>query len=306
MEVNDRPHLLVVGGSGFIGRALVTAAIDKRWQVSSLSREPIPKEKRLFNVSYLFADIREASNLKETLASFHFDYVVNLSGYVNHQAFSKGGEEVFDTHFLGLKNLIKSLSQDKLKSLVQIGSSDEYGNQPSPQEESMRESPISPYSMAKVASSQFLQMLYKTEDFPATVLRLFLVYGPGQNKERFIPQVIQGCLSNQPFPTSKGEQLRDFCFIDDVIGAIFKTLESDKARGEVINIASGVPISIYEMIESIKKTVGQGQPQYGEYPYRVGENMSLYANVTKAKELLGWQATTELAQGLAETISSYK
>jgi nucleoside-diphosphate-sugar epimerase len=306
MEISDRPHLLVVGGSGFIGRALVTAANAKGWRVSSLSREPIAKEKRLLNVSYLFSDIREASSLKETLSSFHFDYVVNLSGYVNHQAFSKGGEEVFDAHFLGLKNLIKSLSRDKLKSLVQIGSSDEYGNQPSPQEESMRESPISPYSMAKVASSQFLQMLYKTENFPATVLRLFLVYGPGQNKERFIPQIIQGCLSNQPFPTSKGEQLRDFCFIDDVVNAIFKTLETKEALGEVINIASGTPVSIFEMIESIKQTIGQGKPQYGDYPYRVGENMSLYADVKKAKDILGWQASTELSQGLAETISSYK
>ena len=63
-------------------------------------------------------------------------------------------------------------------------------------------------------------MLHRTESFPATILRLFLTYGPGQNNLRFLPQIIKGCVNNQSFPTSAGEQLRDFCYVEDVVNAI--------------------------------------------------------------------------------------
>lgn len=64
--------------------------------------------------------------------------------------------------------------------------------------------------MGKVAATHFLQMLYRTENFPATILRLFLTYGPGQDGRRFLPQVITGCLEGRSFPASEGKQLRDF------------------------------------------------------------------------------------------------
>ena len=76
-------------------------------------------------------------------------------------------------------------------------------------------------------------MLHKTENFPATVLRLFLVYGPHQKNDRLIPQVINGCLKKKKFPVSKGHQLRDFCYVDDVINAIILSLIKKKALGKV-------------------------------------------------------------------------
>ena len=81
---------------------------------------------------------------------------------------------------------------------------------PPPQCEELREQPISPYSLAKVASTHFLQMLQRTEGFPAVVLRLFLTYGPHQDNRRFLPQIIQACLRDDEFAVSDGHQLRDF------------------------------------------------------------------------------------------------
>ena len=100
---------------------------------------------------------------------------------------------------------------------MNIGSSDEYGSNRAPQNEMQRESPISPYSFGKTASSHFLEMLNRIDNFPSCSLRLFLVYGPGQNDHRFIPQIIEGCLSDNIFNTSKGEQIRDFCFVEDIV-----------------------------------------------------------------------------------------
>ena len=106
---------------------------------------------------------------------------MNLSGYINHINFSIGGNKVILEHFDILRNIVSFVDKRYLQCLVNIGSSDEYGNLNSPQKEHLREMPYSPYSFGKTASSHFLEMLYRSEGFPSCTLRLFLVY-MGQDK----------------------------------------------------------------------------------------------------------------------------
>jgi nucleoside-diphosphate-sugar epimerase len=304
MEINTNQHdqLLVVGGAGFIGQHVVKKALGKGFNITVLSKNDHNTIDKLDGVTYLTADIRHKVSLLTILEDKVFEYVINLGGYVDHANYSSGGDEVYDVHFNGVRNLVDCLDKSKIKGFVQIGSSDEYGNNPAPQFETQREAPISPYSCAKVASTYFLQTLFKTEKFPAVVLRPFLVYGPGQGEERFIPQIIKGCMSNQKFPASKGEQLRDFCFIDDFVRAVFSALDNDDVHGDVINISSGKPISIKNIVDMIVDIIGFGQPQFGQIAYRDGENMTLYANIDKAEKLLGWRPSISLQKGLEETI----
>ena len=301
---NDR--LLVVGGTGFIGQHVVKRALDKGFDTTVLTKNNHNFTDKLDGVTYLSADISHKVSLLTRLQNKVFDYVVNLGGYIDHANYSNGGGEVYDVHFNGVRNLVDCIDKSKIKRFVQIGSSDEYGNNSAPQSEIQREAPISPYSCAKVASTYFLQTLFKTEKYPAVILRPFLVYGPGQDEERFIPQIIKGCLNNQKFPTSKGEQLRDFCYIDDFIQAVFFALDNNNTHGEVINIASGKPVSIKKMIDTIVDVIGSGQPQFGQIAYRNGENMTLYGDITKAKKFLDWKPSVGLEQGLEETIKWVK
>ncbi len=308
MEINTNQHdqLLVVGGAGFIGQHVVKKALEKGFNITVLSKNDHNTIDKLDGVTYLTADIRHKVSLLTILEDKVFEYVINLGGYVDHANYSNGGDEVYDVHFNGVRNLVDCLDKSKIKGFVQIGSSDEYGNNPAPQFETQREAPISPYSCAKVASTYFLQTLFKTEKFPAVVLRPFLVYGPGQGEERFIPQIIKGCMSNQKFPASKGEQLRDFCFIDDFVRAVFSALDNDDVYGEVINVSSGKPISIKNIVDMIVDIFGFGKPQFGQIAYRDGENMTLYANIDKAEKLLGWKPSVSLEKGLEETIKWVK
>ena len=135
---------------------------------------------------------------------------------------------MIDAHFRGLQNILEVLPRSRLKRFVQIGSSDEYGDAAAPQHEKLREAPISPYSLAKVACTHFLQMLHRTENFPGVTLRLFLTYGPGQDSKRFLPQIIRGCLDDRAFPASEGEQIRDFCNVHDTVLADLESLECSK------------------------------------------------------------------------------
>ena len=193
-----KPSILIVGGTGFIGESLLNIVRNLGWTCTVLSlRNPKKCDK---NTEYLRVDLTNTLLTKNLLENRNFDYVVNLSGYIDHSSYFDKGQAVIATHFNGLQNLVNSLDRSKLKCFVQIGSSDEYGNVSAPQSEHMRESPISPYSFSKVCATHLLQMLYKTENFPAVILRPFLLYGPGQGEKRFIPQIIKGCLDNKKFP----------------------------------------------------------------------------------------------------------
>lgn len=297
--------ILVVGGGGFIGSALSKKLNTLRAHVISLVCSGTKKRESLPNVTTIAADIREHTSLKKALANYSFDYIFNLGGYIDHSPYLEGGRNVVDVHYTGMLNLLNQVFTPSLKKFVQIGSSDEYGNGPSPQGENLREAPISPYSAAKVGATHLIQALSRTERLPGVVVRLFLVYGPGQDDRRFLPQIIKGCLDGRTFPTSSGEQLRDFCYIEDVIEGLILAAVKPKAVGCVINVASGQPVTIRSVIEKVVKFIGSGQPNFGAHPYRVGENMELYADVSLAHDLLEWQATTSLEDGLEKTISWY-
>ena len=304
MGISKEDAILIIGGSGFIGRHLAEKCLELTPSVTCLG---LPEDERdLKGASFLRADIRSAKGLKKILSGKQFDHVFNLSGYIDHAPYFQGGRRAIESHFVGLMNLAECLNSKRLKSFVNVGSSDEYGNAKAPQKESMRESPISPYAFSKTASAYFIKMLHNSEGFPGVVLRLFLVYGPGQDNKRFLPQIIKGCLENKVFKTSKGVQTRDFCYIDDVVEVIIKAATSKAAKGHVINIGSGKPVLVKDVVKKVMALTGGGRPIFGSHPYRKNENMKICADIGLAKRILKWKPRTNIDDGLRRTIDYYK
>lgn len=297
--------LLVVGG-GFIGMHVADKGLESGWLVTVVrltSSVTFVENNRL---TVIQTDITNIAELKNKVKDVEYDYAVNCGGYIDHTLFFSGGRRIIESHFSGVLNLVSLLNRNRLKSFINLGSSDEYGNIPAPQSEEDLEKPISPYSFGKLASTKFLEMLFRTENFPATTLRLFLVYGPRQEYKRFIPHIIKGCLLGNDIPVSEGMQMRDFLYINDLVNAIFKVFESANAKGETINLASGVPVTIREIITRVQDKIKNGNPIFGQVPYRIGENMDLHADIEKAKRILNWYPSISLDEGLTETIAYYK
>ena len=297
--------ILVVGGTGFIGYHVIQEAQKKKWKITSISLKKPNKNRYLKRVKYLLVNWINYKSLKKKITG-DFDYVVNAGGYGKHMSFNEGGDEIFNSHYNGLLNLIKIIPRRKLKRFIQIGSSAEYGEAPAPQNEDFHCSPSSPYGLAKFAGTSLLKTLYSSQKYPAVILRFFSVYGPKQDKNRVLPQIIDGCLKNKKFPVSKGNQYRDFCSVNDVVNAIFLSLNSKKVVGEIVNIGSGKPKKIKTVVKLVRKLIGKGKPQFGKIKYRENENMKLFPSIQKARTKLKWKPKTSFIRGLKITIESFK
>ena len=297
--------ILVAGGTGFIGSNLVDELIIRGNSVVSLSKNSVKKKIPQKKVNYIFHDLTEPFQKNEIESLLDVEYIVNCSGYIDHRSFSDGGKIIFDEHFRSLYALTNLAIEIKAKAFIQIGSSDEYGGSKSPVKESMRESPLSPYALGKLSSTHYLEQCFSQGILNTVILRPFLVFGERQSKNRFLPYLIYNCLKDREFKVSKGEQIKDYLYVKDFNLAVINSLNNSKAYGEVINIASGIPISIKEVIKSVHEIIGKGNPIIGSLDYRKGENMELYADIEKAKKILNWAPKYEFRKSLESVINWY-
>tara|TARA_X000001036_G_scaffold74675_1_gene66168 strand:- start:210 stop:1112 length:903 start_codon:yes stop_codon:yes gene_type:complete len=298
--LRKKKKILVVGGTGFIGFHLAKHCIKKKFKVVSFSKNHPRKIRYLKKVKYLQGDISRKKDLD--ILNEPFDYVVNLGGYVDH----KNKIKTFNSHLKGCKNLSNYFLKKKIKSFIQLGSSGEYGSIKSPQKETPQGNPKSFYAKAKFLATSHLLNLYRNYKFPVTILRLYQGYGPKQDINRFIPIVIEACLENKKFDCSNGNQLRDFVHVEDIVVAIIKSIDNKRAKGEIINIGSGKPKKIKNIINFLVNRLKGGKPLFGKIKLRKDEILKIYPDISKANKILKWRPKINFTKGLINTIKHYK
>ena len=299
--MNLKNNILIVGGTGFIGYHLAKKCLQKGWKVTSISSKSPQKKRYLPKVKYTLCDITRKKSLERNIQK-SFKYVVNLGGYVEHS----NKKKTFESHYIGCKNLTKIFLKKIPISFVQMGSSIEYGSTKSPQKENAKCNPKSVYGQAKLLASMHLINLFKKKKFPSTILRLYQAYGPRQDLNRFIPIIISGCINNKKFPCSNGNQSRDFLHVNDVVDAIIKSLTNKNARGQIINIGSGKPKKVKNIINYINKILKGGYPLFGKIKLRKDEILKVYPDINKAKNKINWRPKISFKKGLKKTIDSFK
>ena len=293
-------HVLIAGGTGFIGYHLAKFLLGKKYIITSLSSRIPPKKRKLKEVRYIKEDI---NNLKKIIKiKDKFTYVINLAGYVDHS----NKKKTYNTHYKGCVGLVKIFRKTKLNAFLQVGSCLEYGKLNSPQKESDGFRPKANYGRSKFLATKFLLKNFKYYKFPAIIIRAYQVYGPKQDNNRLIPIVITNCLKNNSFLCSEGSQLRDFLYINDFIFAIYKALKCQNAIGKIINVGYGKPYKVKVVINKIKNIIRKGKPLFNKIKLRKDENKVLYPSILKAHKILKWKPKTSFSEGLNKTILDYK
>ena len=299
-----KKKLLVIGGTGFLGSHVCREAVKKNYTVISVSTKKT-KFNQIKKVKYIKCDISKSTIIKKKI-NFEVDYIINFGGYVDHSDKNK----TYRSHFEGCKNLIDFYQKKKIKKFIQIGSSLEYGKTKSPHKEKNITKKVTPlksiYAKSKLLSTNYCINAFKKKSFPVTVLRPYLVYGPGQKINRLIPFIISKSLTNKKFPCSSGVQLRNFLFVEDFVKAIFKTLTKKSVNGEIINIGSNENLRVKKVILMIKNYLNSGKPMFGKIELRKDESLKYYPSIKKAKNLINWKPLIKFENGIIKTIKYYK
>ena len=158
--------------------------------------------------------------------------------------------------------------------------------------------PSSIYGLSKLACTNYLKQSYNENSFPITIFRLFQVYGPLQDDNRLIPFVINSCKKNKNFKVTSGKQIRNFCYIDDVVRAIFLSLNNKKTNGEIFNLGSKENLKVKSVIKTINYKVGRGKPIFGKERTHIGEKNKIIPNINKIKKILNWEPKYSIERGL--------
>ena len=306
-----KKRCLISGGSGFIGSHLTHQLLADGAEVSVIVRyDSVMKNERLRDcwddIRVIEADLRNRGAL-EAIRKFKPEVVFHLAAY-NHvgESFTQV-EECFDVNAKGTANLLDNCGD--VEKFVYMSTSEVYGHQSQvPFLETMTPDPISPYSITKYAGELYCRMKQRIVDGPPIVItRSFNTYGPYQSAKAIIPEMIINCLRGNSIRTTPGEQTREFNYVGDIVRGLMKAASSKERIDGVINLASGEEIAIRDLVKKIAAlTDTRSKVEIGALRYRPTEIWRMYADNSRARELLGWQPAVGLDEGLKLTVEWFR
>lgn len=312
--LKDR-RVLVTGASGFIASHLVKRLIQEGAQVGAMMRYAAeiacPRLEGVWDlITPLEADIRNRGALAAVKTEFQPELVFHLAAY-NHVGRSWGQiEECFDVNAKGSANMMDMFAEDA-DSFVYVSTSEVYGAQVKvPWGEATHvPSPQSPYAVSKFAGEQYAGMWQRQKDDKRSetirIVRPFNAYGPGQSASAIIPELIMACLNGELIRTSPGQQTREFNYVGDLIEGIMAAATVPWFEGP-LNICCGEEAKIEELVRLVKDlTQSDSELDIGGLPYRPNEIMRMCGENARAKELLGYESTVSLKEGLEITVNSF-
>ena len=302
--------MLVTGGEGFIGSHLVHRLVKEGARVSALVHPdaPLTRLDGLEDVIRLYSlDIRDRAGLINVVQEVEPRKVFHLAAMTDVGRGWEKIEEALSVNLGGTINLLTALGLIEYEIMVTTCTAEAYGRNPAPFREDMPLDPTSPYSFSKAAAALFCRMTASSLGASVRILRLFLIYGPGQGGERFLPQVIRAGLTSEPIRMTEGKQTREYTYIDDVVEGFLLAAREGGGHGEVFNLGTGEEISLRDLVALIDSMMEGGVRVDPEVlPYRENEIRRFVGDHSRIRDTLGWEPRVSLKEGLEETIRWYR
>ena len=316
LKFNKETKFLVTGGAGFIGSNLCEAILKMGYQVRCLDNLSTGKKENVEmfednpNYEFIKGDIRDLDTCKKACEGV--DYVLNQAAWGSVPRSIEFPLLYEEINIRGTLNMMEAARQNKVKKFVYASSSSVYGDEPNlPKREGKEGNVLSPYALTKKVDEEYGRLYKEIYGLDTVGLRYFNVFGRRQDPNgayaAVIPKFIKQLLNNErPTINGDGKQSRDFTYIENVIEANLKACKADeKASGQAFNIAYGgreYLIDIYyELCKALDKDI---EPIFGKD--RPGDIKHSNADISKARELLGYNPEYDFAKGLKEAIEWYK
>ena len=304
--------VLVTGGAGFIGSHLVEALVARGDRVRVLDNLFTGRTSNLAavqnKIEFIRGDITDAPAVNAAVAGCQI---------VFHQAalasVPRSVDDPLTTHAVdatGTLLVLDAARRADVRRVVYAASSSAYGDRPSPRKaESDLPSPISPYAAAKLAGELYCSAFWHSYGLEAVALRYFNVFGPRQDPRgpyaAVIPLFIQSLLAGRrPTIFGDGRQTRDFTYVASVVQANLLAADTSEAAGCVFNVGSGQAVSLLDLVAALNRILGTNvEPEF--QPARTGDVRDSLADITLARQTLGYQPRTDLDECLRETAGYY-
>jgi dTDP-glucose 4,6-dehydratase len=310
-------RVLVTGGAGFIPSNFIRHLLAKTpYDVVSLDAltyagnlENLADVMSHERLSFVQGDIRDAALVREVVANV--DVIVNAAAESHvEKSIRDGGSQFVRTNVEGTQILLDAIRETPVERFILISSSEVYGTAVSdPMDESHPLNPRSPYAGTKAGADRLAYSYFVTYELPIVIVRPFNNYGPRQHPEKVIPRFITQALQDEPLTVhGDGHATRDWLYVDDDAEAIEAMIEAplDSLAGEVINLATGVDISINDIADQVLDVLGKPRSLKEHVPERPGQVDRHIGSTEKARALTGWHARTSFDEGLARTVAWYR
>lgn len=303
---------LVTGGAGFIGSNIVDELLRRRHDVTVLDDFSSGKEENLADarkkIRLVRGDICDLETAREACEGA--DYVLHLAARTSVPRSVKDPIENNRVNIDGTLNVLVAARDAKVRRVVYAASSAAYGETPTlPKVETMPTEPISPYGVTKLVGEMYAQVFGRVYGLENASVRYFNVFGPRQDPtsqysgvlSRFMLAIIEGAA---PVVFGDGEQSRDFTYVDNVVDISLRACEAPSASGKVFNGGAGLRISLNDILKLLQKITGKLiRAKYD--PPRTGDILHSQADITLAREVLGYRPLTDFEEGLRRTWSWY-
>ncbi len=309
----DIKSVLVTGCCGFIGCRTSQELANRGYRVLGVDNmndyyDPRLKQyrlkelERLGNFTFHRLDIEEKEPIDELFKKEKFDAVINLAARAGVRYSLADPYVYMRTNAMGTLNLLEAGRRNGLKKFVLASTSSLYaGGQMPFVEELPVNTPISPYAATKKAAEAICYSYHYLYGTDISVLRYFTVYGPAGRPDMSIFRFIKWTDEGVPLEIfGDGSQSRDFTYVDDIARGTVAAMEA-KTGYEVINLGGNSPFKLSYMIELIERCLGKKSEKRLK-PFHKADMQATWANIEKAKRLLGWQPRVTLEEGMEKTV----
>lgn len=294
--------LILFGGSGFIGKNLIYN-LKKKFDIVVIDKfidESFLNENEISSYQY---DFDKDEHLNEILRNESPDFIINLISLVNASDDISLFPQMINLNFNILMKIYEASKEiSSLKLMVNMGTAEEYGNINGEFNEQSRESPGSPYAITKQMTTNTALLLYKSKNFPITIIRPSNIFGKYQPTKKILPYIKSQLLKNAEICTTPAEQKRDFLSANNFAWCVEQILKNYQVfLGEIVNVGSGEKYSLKDIINYSKKALDSvSSIKYGEIPYRMGEIMDMNFSVQKLERLLQIKIKFDFYKSLLE------